>query len=189
MTNPYLLLFFRILIAVLLMAAGVSKLTNRKAFVQVVRNFRLLPENLVGSVGLMIPIVEVVLSLLLILGLLQAWSLIGAASLFILFGVAVAINIFRGRINISCGCFGRSRNQSLTWSLVLRNVVLAALAFSLAVAPITSDSTSQPTMIDTGALMLVATTVLTAWRLGGLIRSNWQPLGLAESWSQSRAPK
>jgi uncharacterized membrane protein YphA (DoxX/SURF4 family) len=187
--NPYVLLFFRILIAALLMAAGVSKLTNLHAFVQVVRDFRLLPENMAGAVGLMIPIVEVVLFLLLILNLHQPWSVISAASLFMLFGLAVAVNILRGRSNIPCGCFGRTRNQRLTWSLVLRNVVLASLTFSVAVAPTTSDNTSQPTMIDAAALILVAMTVLAAWRLVGLIRKNWHPLKLAETSSQSRASK
>ena len=187
-THPYALLFVRSVIAVLLMAAGVSKLVNLQTFVQVVRDFRLLPEKLVKSVGLMIPIIEVIISLLLILGLLQPWTLITASCFFIMFGVAVAINLFRGRSNISCGCFGRGRNHRLTWGLVLRNVLLAGLAVVAAIAPTTSDSESQPTMIDTAALMIVAGVALASWRLGGLIRKNWQPLELDQSSIQSRTP-
>lgn len=188
-TNPHALLFVRMLVAVLLMAAGALKLTDRHTFVEVVRNFRVLPENLVGAMALMIPIVEVFLSLLLILGLLQQWSLIIASSVFILFGLAVAVNLLRGRRNISCGCFGGGRNHRLTWSLVVRNIVLAGLAASAAAGPTTFGNGSEPTLMEAAALMVVAVATFASWRLGGLVLRHWQPTGLPESPTLIRARK
>jgi hypothetical protein len=54
------------------------------------------------------------------------------AALLGLYAAAIAINLLRGRRHIDCGCsFGLSQAAAaeLSWWLVLRNGVLAALAF------------------------------------------------------------
>jgi hypothetical protein len=51
--------------------------------------------------------------------------------MFLIYGLAIAINLLRGRLHISCGCgLGNSsgENQPLSWMLVLRNILLMALA-------------------------------------------------------------
>jgi 1,4-dihydroxy-2-naphthoate octaprenyltransferase len=40
----------------------------------------------------------------------------------------MAINLGRGRRDIDCGCFATVLRQRLSWPLVLRNLLLAALA-------------------------------------------------------------
>jgi len=51
-----------------------------------------------------------------------------AAALFIVFAIAMALNLLRGRTHIDCGCFQSALRQPLEWRLVVRNVVLALLA-------------------------------------------------------------
>ena len=92
--------------------AGAAKLRHRELLAGVIANYRLLPAALVGPAALLLPPVELAL---------------GAMALLLIFAAAMAINIRRGRSQIDCGC-GRSQlRQPLSWLLVGRNVVLAAL--------------------------------------------------------------
>ncbi|EGD59238.1 Methylamine utilization protein mauE [Novosphingobium nitrogenifigens DSM 19370] len=118
--------------------AGLAKLRHRELFPGVVANYRLLPPALEAPVALLLPFVEVVLGVGLIASGLTggklAWLGWPAAALFLGFAAAMAINIRRGRAHIDCGC-GRSQlRQPLSWGLVVRNGVLAALAVCHAVA-------------------------------------------------------
>jgi drug/metabolite transporter (DMT)-like permease len=54
-----------------------------------------------------------------------------AAAQLILFAVAIAINLRRGRTSIDCGCFGSRLRQGLSVWMVARNLVLALLALGL----------------------------------------------------------
>jgi hypothetical protein len=45
----------------------------------------------------------------------------------LLFAVAMGINLRRGRRHIDCGCFQSALKQTLSWTLVVRNVVMALL--------------------------------------------------------------
>ena len=58
-----------------------------------------------------------------------AW---GAAFLLTLYGLAIAINLGRGREAIDCGCHGFSGRQRIAGWMVVRNLLLATLAALLA---------------------------------------------------------
>jgi hypothetical protein len=45
----------------------------------------------------------------------------------LLFALAMGVNLRRGRRHIDCGCFQSALRQTLSWTLVARNVVLASL--------------------------------------------------------------
>ena len=106
--------------------AGLAKLLHRELFVGVIANYRLLPAALVGPAALLLPPVELALGTALLLS--GHWlAALGSMVLLLVFAAAMAINIRRGRSQIDCGC-GRSQlRQPLSWLLVGRNVVLAAL--------------------------------------------------------------
>jgi hypothetical protein len=63
----------------------------------------------------------------LLLGLAFPWPELGAAALLLLFALAMGINLRRGRRHIDCGCFQSALEQTLSWTLVMRNAVLALL--------------------------------------------------------------
>ena len=53
------------------------------------------------------------------------------ALMFLVYGLAIAVNLLRGRLHISCGCgLGNSSgdNQPLSWLLVFRNILLMVMA-------------------------------------------------------------
>jgi hypothetical protein len=80
---------------------------------------------------------ELALALGLWLPALRATCALGAAALLSLYGIAIAINLTRGRRDIDCGCGGPLGRQTLSEALVLRNALLAvaAVAAALPVAP------------------------------------------------------
>lgn len=88
-----------------MLVAGALKLPDPAGSVRAVRAYDLLSESLVPAVGYALPMVEVVLGLLLILGLLTRAAALGTALLQGAFIVGIASAWARG-LEIDCGCFG-----------------------------------------------------------------------------------
>jgi uncharacterized membrane protein YphA (DoxX/SURF4 family) len=85
--------------------AGALKLPDPYESVRAVRAYALLPEAVVPTVGMLLPIVEVVLGLVLVLGLLTRGAGVLSAVVLGLFIIGIASVWARG-IEIDCGCFG-----------------------------------------------------------------------------------
>src|SRR5207253_528566 len=60
----------------------------------------------------------------------RATGLVSAATLLLVYGAAVAINLARGRRDIDCGCAGPAVRRPISGALVARNAALAALALA-----------------------------------------------------------
>jgi uncharacterized membrane protein YphA (DoxX/SURF4 family) len=120
-------LAIRTLISLVFLTAAYGKLRYGAPFQGVVANFRLLPALMVAPVAYSIPPVELLLGAALLLGVAHPWPELSAAGLLLLFALAMGINLRRGRRHIDCGCFQSALKQSLSWALVMRNVVLALL--------------------------------------------------------------
>ena len=128
----------RVCAGLVFLLAGAQKLGHWRVLPGVIANYRLLPRPLVGPVSALLPPVELVLGALLLSGLAKDWTALAAIGLLALFAAAMAINLRRGRYEIDCGCGQSFLKQSLRWSLVSRNAVLAALLLpSLWAAPAT----------------------------------------------------
>jgi len=89
------------------------------------------------------------------------------------FRYRAGINLIRGRRDLSCGCFG-GRDHQLTWALVFRNVVLAALAATIWFNP-NSISGPKPISLDGLASVLAAGALVASWWLWGVISTIWRP--------------
>jgi hypothetical protein len=168
-------LAIRVLVALLFLTAAVGKFRHRLVFQGVVANYRLLPESLVPAFALLLPPVELAVAAALLF-VPSFWPAVGAASLLILFAVAMAINIRRGRRHIDCGCFQSALKQTLSWILVARNAGLAVL---LAV----------PVMVPEGALseLGAAEALLTGTVLFVLLQSMNILWSVVPAWRQRRA--
>ena len=126
--NVYLVLFAKCSIALILLIAAIPKLLNRSQFLHIVQEYRVFPDGIVKLAAHCIPLAELIVAVQLLLGFLTPWSLFAAALLFLLFAIGIAINLFRGRNKISCGCFGGNIDSKLSWGLVLRNICFAGIA-------------------------------------------------------------
>jgi hypothetical protein len=71
--------------------------------------------------------VELGLGACLLAPALGPWPATVGIVLLLVFAWAMAVNIRRGRSHIDCGCHQSTLAQPLRWSLVGRNLILAAL--------------------------------------------------------------
>ncbi|MFH5774877.1 MauE/DoxX family redox-associated membrane protein [Paracoccus sp. NGMCC 1.201697] len=171
--EPVVAWTLRSFLAVLFASAALSKLTAIDEFHGVVRNFRLLPDALARPVAMVLPVVELAVAAGLLIGPLARPAALVAAALLAVFGLAIAINVLRGRSQIDCGCFRNGMKQRISWATVGRNVVLTALALG-AGALLATGRAAGPGEIATGLVAGLTLTLLYlgAEMLGGLVAMN-----------------
>ena len=95
----------RLVVGCVWILAGASKLLDPAQSVAAVRAYQLLPGNLAQPVGQLLPVIEVVIGAMLLLGLLTRGAAVISSILFVGFIVGIASVWARG-ITIDCGCFG-----------------------------------------------------------------------------------
>ena len=121
-----------VLIAVFVRAIW-HKLSDFDVFKASFADYELLPQNLVAPAALVLVLAEAAIVVGLVVPLTRPAAAIGAVSLLVLYGGAIAVNLRRGRYMIDCGCGGPG--QGLSWFLVARNAILAMIAAMAAAAP------------------------------------------------------
>jgi uncharacterized membrane protein YphA (DoxX/SURF4 family) len=87
--------------------SGWPKLIDSETTVRSVRAFQLLPESLVRPFAYGLPLLELSLALLLLLGLVTRIASLVTAGLMVMFMFGIAMAWARG-LNINCGCFGNT---------------------------------------------------------------------------------
>jgi hypothetical protein len=159
MIDPFIVKAVSIVLGLMLLAAAWHKLSSLPAFTTVLFDYHLLPSFLVSFMALVIPAVEILLGAGWLTGVAMNIVAPLTAGLFAIYGSAIAINLLRGRLHISCGCGlggASSENQPLSWVLVARNTVLLLLAL-LPLVPIADRA-----MVWIDWLTLTATLVTSA---------------------------
>ncbi|UER55234.1 DoxX family membrane protein [Kineosporiaceae bacterium SCSIO 59966] len=102
---PWVGTVLRLVLAGVLGYAGAIKLPDPDESVRAVRAYQLLPEPVVQVVGFGLPVLEVAVALLLLLGLGTRIAAGMSGLLMIAFIIGVASAWARG-LTIDCGCFG-----------------------------------------------------------------------------------
>ena len=166
--QSFVALFCEILIAAVFLTSGGAKLLNLQSFVETVRRFELLPDSLARFVGYVLPFTEVMLGLLLLVDFYRVLLLGIAVALLLTFSFGMAVNLIRGKTDISCGCFGSSK-ESLTWFLVVRNVVIIGVALTASLTAAGSVGFGERAL----AVLTVAS-LITSYYFYGLIVKFWQ---------------
>jgi len=135
---PAVALVLRLVLAAVFAVAGAQKLPDPAESVRAVRAYRVLPEAVVPAVGYGLPVLEIALAVLLLLGLLTRLSAVLTAALLVVFIAGVASAGLRG-LSIDCGCFGGggqvAAGQTRYVQEVLRDAALLAAALALARRP------------------------------------------------------
>ena len=102
---PWVTTVARLILGGVLIAAGGLKIGNPADSVVAVRAYELLPEPFATTAGYGLPIVEVVVGVLLIVGLMTRVAAVIAALLMLAFVFGIAWAWAHG-LRIDCGCFG-----------------------------------------------------------------------------------
>ncbi len=132
-------------------AAGLLKIGDPAENVRAVRAYELLPETLVQVVGYSLPLLEILVGVLLLVGLATRWMAILSAVMLVAFIIGISSAWARG-LSIECGCFGggggpaEGAKDKYPWELA-RDVGLLALSAWLIWRPRTPyalDNTVMP---------------------------------------------
>ena len=123
-----LLAVTRIVLAVLFAWAAVTKIPNMELFAEETANYRMLPAELVSFFAVCLAGVEILSSLLMILGISVRASAAVVGLMLVAFIIALSQALLRG-IDLRCGCFGGSELAS--WWTVARDVVMLAACVPL----------------------------------------------------------
>jgi hypothetical protein len=164
MVDPLIIRIIALGFSLLFFFAALHKLGNREQFAAILTAYKILPSSILKPISLLIPFIELALSLSwLTFAILQlSIILVPIISLLLLgaYTFAIGINLLRGRIYIDCGC-GFAKNsgndiQQLSSGLIIRNsfLILATVVAAM------SSSMRELGFIDHFAL-LMATIALT----------------------------
>ena len=158
LADPVVLLTARWGLAALFCVAVIHKFRALPEFQAALRDYRLLPARWTALVAHAL----VALELLVVLGLLSnndAWTAV-AAGLLCVYALAMLINLGRGRRELDCGCGGPAGRQSIGAGLVLRNLVLAAVALFTVQAP---ESARPLSWLDWFTALAASATMVLIW--------------------------
>ena len=134
-------LFIRLLLGLILLSVGASKLVHPHRLRSGIQDYRLIPPTLESKLALSkvlsfcISLAELVAGLGLISGLLLVPLAFLTVGLFILFSAAIGINLVRGRHDLSCHCGGSLGDHRISWWLVGRNGLFMVGLFVLLLTP------------------------------------------------------
>jgi uncharacterized membrane protein len=114
------------LFALLFAVAAVHKLRGRAHFAEVFAAYRLLPKGFEHA-SLVVPVLEALIALGLLVPAIRALAACAGAALLALYALAIAVNLRRGRRELSCGCGGPHERRPIAAWMVARNLMLAAV--------------------------------------------------------------
>lgn len=136
----------RLMLGVVWVVAGVIKLPDPAESVRAVRAYRLLPEAMVPVVGYGLPVLEVSIGVLLVVGAFVRFSAVVSAVLLAGFLVGIG-SAWARALEIDCGCFGGGGQVAATETRypqeVARDTALLVVALALAMWPRTRLSLSS----------------------------------------------
>ena len=117
-------------VAIIFLVGAWQKLRDLMAFEIAIEAYELIPTVLVRPLAIALPLLEITAAITLVIVLTRP---LGAALALVVLAMvtgAVAINLLRGRTDVGCGCGGLEDEQTLSWALVMRNMLLAIFVVS-----------------------------------------------------------
>lgn len=122
----------RLALAGIFIAASADKILHPQDFAAVVRDYRILPPDLVNLTAIVLPWLELALGILLLAGRMRLGTLLLVNVLLLNFLGALVMNLFRG-IDVNCGCFSTTGTAPLPMSwYILRDGVFVFMAMGAA---------------------------------------------------------
>lgn len=130
--NESLGLMIRLVFGTMFLAAGSYKLSDLGEFADAIRHYRLIPGATAGAVGKVVAVTEATLGIVLLLGAGIPVAAIAGSALLIIFAIAIAINLIRGR-QIPCGC--KRESEPIQIKHIVRNIAGVAALLYLVTLP------------------------------------------------------
>jgi len=122
-------------IGTVLVVAGLGKLNNFERLARIVAGYEFVGWRLSRVVAAVLPWGEITVGAALVLALAAPLPALLATGMFAVFTVALAVNRWRGRTELVCGCFAEERPRPLTWLTIARPAALGLATAVTAMAP------------------------------------------------------
>lgn len=141
--NVWIGLVFRIILAAVLIYAGVIKAFEPDGARNAILAYRIFDAGIATFLGWALPVAEIVIGLLLLVGLFVRWAGLATALLMMGFVLGIASVWMRG-YNIDCGCFGGGGDitgEGKNWryaSEILRDLLFTGMGVWLVAWPVTA---------------------------------------------------
>jgi len=169
----------RVVLGLSLLESGAAKLKDIDGFVFGVRQYRILPRRVTRPAALALACAEPVLGLWILAGPAVQLAAGLAAVLLLTFGVAVGVNLKRGRA-IPCFCHGAGSDDLIGPMTLVREAVLVAVAWIIAShAPVSWGEVAAAEESPLSVLVpvvLLALLVIMAGRSAGELLPTWRAL-------------
>jgi uncharacterized membrane protein YphA (DoxX/SURF4 family) len=120
---PFINVVLRLILGLVLIYAGWSKMFDPHTFMNDIGNYRILPNSLLPITAITLPAIEVVTGVCLILGLFMEGALTITTILILVFLAAIESAILRG-LDIKCGCFGTTDAELVGIGVLVRDFLL-----------------------------------------------------------------
>jgi thiol-disulfide isomerase/thioredoxin/uncharacterized membrane protein YphA (DoxX/SURF4 family) len=120
------LIIARFLLTVVFAVAGTTKIADPAGTRKALADFGV-PEFLVRSVAVLLPLLELALAIALIPAASAGWAAAGVFAMLSLFTAAIGVNLARGRAP-DCHCFGQLHSEPIGWKTIMRNAALAIVS-------------------------------------------------------------
>lgn len=112
--------------------SAVHKLRDIEAFRVALEGYDLLPAPWAVPAGALLIATEVGVAAGLLLPRVAPLAAVAGAGLLVVYALAIAVNLRRGRRDIDCGCGGPAGRQTISAAMVVRNGLLALAALASA---------------------------------------------------------
>ena len=103
-TDKRIVLIFRVVLGVVFIYASLDKIAHPEQFARIIYNYKILPPFFINVFAVTLPWVELIAGLFLILGIFTESASLVICFMFMIFIVAISINLYRG-VDLNCGCF------------------------------------------------------------------------------------
>lgn len=113
-----------------LFLSGVHKIREKKVFHAALMAYKILPDWSLRGVKYTLPTMELLSAVALLTPITRTLGIAMSALLLCIYGVAMAINLVRGRTEIECGCSFHKAGTPLSYWLLLRNALLLLIALT-----------------------------------------------------------
>ena len=141
--NAWIGLAFRLILAAVLIYAGVVKVFEPDGARNAILAYRIFDADIASVLGWALPIGEIIIGLLLLVGLFVRWAGLATALLMTGFIIGIA-SVWMHGYNIDCGCFGGGgdiTDEGKNWrylSEILRDLLFTGMGVWLVAWPVTA---------------------------------------------------
>lgn len=129
--DPIVSWILRASIAALFATAAIHKVRQPEVFVETFSEYEILPERFTIPGVVMLVMAESSIAIGLLLDSTRVHASLAGVALLMIYGLAIGLNLARGRREIDCGCLGPANHQPLSNGLVYRNGILAIAAAAI----------------------------------------------------------